>query len=79
MNATRRRTAATYRLSRDAVAKIATKAGVTRADDIAAILGVDRSTYFRLLAGGSVPMLDTALEMAARAKLPVTELFCKAS
>lgn len=78
MNATRRRTAATYQLNRAVVDQLAAKAGVTRADDIASLLGIDRSSYFRLLSG-SVPLLDTALEMAARAEVPVTVLFQRQS
>lgn len=80
MKATDRRIEPTgYRLNREVVTRVAKKAGVTKADDIAALFGVDRSTYFRLLKGETVPKLDTALVMAAAAKVQVTELFVKAA
>ena len=80
MKATQRRVESTgYRLNRQVVERVAEAAGLSTADDIAAHFGIDRSTYFRLLKGDSVPKLDTALEMAAAANVALTELFIKAA
>lgn len=80
MKATPRRAGSTgYRLNRELVDQLATKAGATTADEIAGLFGIDRSTYFRLLNGESVPKLDTALQMAAIAQADVTKLFVKAA
>jgi transcriptional regulator with XRE-family HTH domain len=68
-----------YRLDRSVVERIASERGWDTSDKIAESLGVDRSMYFRYLAGTHMPLLDTAMRMAERAGLPVNELFVAAS
>lgn len=77
LKATEQRSGATTvsRLDRDFVTRLAADRGWQNVDEIAAGLGINRATYFRMLRGDFKPLLDTARSMASRADVTVDDLF----
>jgi DNA-binding XRE family transcriptional regulator len=68
-------TVGSRRLNRAFVAQLAETRGWRTTNEIAAGLGINRSTYFRMLRGDHQPLRDTADSMAALADVTVDELF----
>jgi DNA-binding XRE family transcriptional regulator len=62
-------------LNRTFVTSLAEARGWRNATEIAAGLGINRATYFRMLNGTYQPLLATARKMAHAADVTVDELF----
>ena len=80
MQATQESTEATpgLRLDVDLLERLIAKRGADTPQERADLLGVDRATYYRWLAG-RIPELDKAMEAAARLGTRVDKLWLRAS
>lgn len=75
MSATPSRSRATVALSRAVVEEAAARHGLTTTDEIADWLGIDRSTYFRLIGGRQSPLLVNARQLASKLEVHLDVAF----